>query len=182
MREGRPATGQTIIFVGSVEAPRAPMEGAFPRIIGESHLGLRVTNLERSLRFYVDVLGFTPHRVVPTQAILTCGRWVMALYPTINRTDGTPPKHPYEIDRAGLHHLAFGLGSAAEVDAAAEWLDRNDVPHKRPSDGATEGSRFVTFYDPDGIPLEYYFYDAAYADIYGLQDVLEPPIAEMRSM
>jgi len=172
LREGRPATGRTIVFVGSLEVPEAPVTGECPRILGESHLGLRVTNLERSLRFYVDVLGFTPHRMIARQAILTCGRWVLALYPTISRTHDTPPKQPYEIDRAGLHHLALGLGSAAEVDAAAEWLDRHSVPHKRPSDGATEGSRFVTFYDPDGIPLEYYFFDAAYADIYGLEAVM----------
>lgn len=37
------------------------------------------------------------------------------------------------------------------------------------SDGFTPGSRYVTFYDPDGIPLEYYYMDAAYANVYGVQ-------------
>jgi len=64
--------------------------------------------------------------------------------------------------------LAFALGSAAEVDAASAWLDSNGVRRKPVSDGFTPGSRYVTFYDPDGIPLEFYYMDAVYADLYGV--------------
>jgi hypothetical protein len=42
------------------------------------------------------------------------------------------------------------------------------VHHKPVSNGFTSGSRYVTFYDPDGIPLEFYYMDAAYADVYGV--------------
>jgi hypothetical protein len=42
------------------------------------------------------------------------------------------------------------------------------VHHKPVSNGFTSGSRYVTFYDPDGIPLEFYNMDAAYADVYGV--------------
>lgn len=34
------------------------------------------------------------------------------------------------------------------------------------------GVQVVRFYDPDGIPLEYYYMDAAYADVYGVD--IEP--------
>jgi hypothetical protein len=47
-------------------------------------------------------------------------------------------------------------------------LDTRGVRHMPVSDGFTHGSRYVTFYDPDGIPLEYYYMDAAYADVYGV--------------
>lgn len=80
-----------------------------------------------------------------------------------------PPSAAYEVDRAGLQHLSFALASAAEVDAAAAWLDANHVAHHPVSDGFTLGSRYVTFYDPDGIPLEFYYMDAAYADVYGVE-------------
>ncbi|HEY8768494.1 MAG TPA: VOC family protein [Dehalococcoidia bacterium] len=101
-------------------------------MLGESHLGLRVTDLDRSARFYVEVVV-------------------------------------YEVGRAGLHHLAFALGSAEEVDDAAVWLDQHNVRRKKVRPGFTPGSRFVTFYDPDGIPCEYYYMDAAYADLYGME-------------
>ena len=55
-----------------------------------------------------------------------------------------------------------------EVEAAGAWLDSHGVRRKPVSDGFTAGSRYVTFFDPDGIPLEFYYMDAAYADVYGL--------------
>ena len=42
------------------------------------------------------------------------------------------------------------------------------------SDGFTHGSRYVTFYDPDEIPLEYYYMDAVYADVYGVDIESQP--------
>jgi catechol 2,3-dioxygenase-like lactoylglutathione lyase family enzyme len=84
------------------------------------------------------------------------------------RTDDRP-QIEYNVNHAGLQHLAFALGSAPDVDAAATWLDAHSVRRMPVSDGFTPGSRYVTFYDPDGIPLEYYFMDAAYADLYGVQ-------------
>jgi hypothetical protein len=52
------------------------------------------------------------------------------------------------------------------------WLDSHGVRRKPVSDGFTPGSRYVTFFDPDGIPLEFYYMDAAYAEVYGVD--IEP--------
>jgi catechol 2,3-dioxygenase-like lactoylglutathione lyase family enzyme len=135
----------------------------------ERDVQLRVTDLERSTRFYTEIAGLREHTRSSREVILTCRTWFLGLVASVRRGSHNPPREPYDVARAGLHHLAFALGSAAEVDAAAVWLDTNHVPRKPVSDGFTPGSRFVTFYDPDGIPLEYCYWDAAYADVYGVE-------------
>jgi glyoxylase I family protein len=174
MGSARPPTGRTIVNKAAAVAGRSEgvSEGA-PQILGESHVQLRVTDLNRSARFYAEVVGLREHVRSKVQVILTCGPWQVGLVASVHRasdprTDDRP-QIEYSVNHAGLQHLAFALGSAADVDAAATWLDAHSVRRMPVSDGFTPGSRYVTFYDPDGIPLEYYFMDAAYADLYGVQ-------------
>ena len=172
METARPPSGRTIVNkAASVPAREAISRPGPPSIMGESHVQLRVRNLDRSARFYTEIVGLREHVRSKAQVILTCGSWQLGMVASVHRASDPRTDEPsaaYDVDRAGLQHLAFALGSAAEVDAASAWLDAHGVPHKPVSDGFTAGSRYVTFYDPDGIPLEYYFMDAAYADVYGV--------------
>jgi len=170
----RPLTGRTIVNkAATVAGSLDPVSSGPPQILGESHIQLRVTDLNRSARFYTDVVGLREHVRTNVQVILTCGAWQMGMVASVHRASDpridNPPQIRYDVNHAGLQHLAFALGSAAEVDAAGIWLDAQGVRHMPVSDGFTPGSRYVTFYDPDGIPLEYYYMDAAYADVYGVQ-------------
>jgi glyoxylase I family protein len=173
MQSPRPPTGRTVvnraaIVPSSVAAPRVGP----PAVLGESHVQLRVTDLDRSSRFYTEVVGLREHVRSKVQVILTCGTWQLGMVASVHRASDSrtdkPPRSAYDVDHAGLQHLAFALGSAAEVEAASAWLDSHGVRRKPVSDGFTAGSRYVTFFDPDGIPLEFYYMDAAYADVYGL--------------
>ncbi|WP_409472095.1 VOC family protein [Streptomyces sp. HC307] len=118
------------------------------------HIGLNVTDLDRSLAFYRDVLGF---------ALLAEGKEDDRRYAFLGEeghlvlTLWQQAQQPYEGGRAGLHHLALEADSIEQVrkyEAAlraygAEFAYEGVVAH---SEGAASGGIF--FHDPDGTRLE----------------------------
>lgn len=124
--------------------------------LATGHVGLNVTDLDRSRNFYRQVFSFEVmaeseqegHRFV----FLGDGeRLVLTLWEQSTGRFGT--RQP------GLHHLSFEVPSMDEVrgyeqrlrDAGARFLYEGVVPH---AEGA--GSGGVFFEDPDGIRLEIY--------------------------
>ncbi|GAB2574432.1 VOC family protein [Streptomyces capparidis] len=120
------------------------------------HIGLNVTDLDRSAAFYERLLGFS----VATGDDGDGHRWaflgrdgelVLALWH--QSTGDFPTANP------GLHHLSFQVDSMDEVRAAervlrelgADFHHDGVVPH---GEGASSGGVFFT--DPDGIRLEIY--------------------------
>ncbi len=82
------------------------------------HIGLNVTDLDRSLAFYRDVLGF---------GVIAEGKEEERRYAFLGSLagDGHPGAHPlaagtgaYDKARAGLHHLALEVDS---VDRVGEY-------------------------------------------------------------
>ncbi|WP_371636418.1 VOC family protein [Streptomyces zaomyceticus] len=118
------------------------------------HVGLNVTDLDRSLAFYGDVLGFESlgegKEGDSRFAFLgQDGRLVLTLW--------QQAVDAYAPGRAGLHHLAFEAESLDHVRAAeaaltargATFAHEGVVAH---SEGAASGGIF--FHDPDGTRLE----------------------------
>ncbi|MEU5693137.1 VOC family protein [Actinosynnema sp. NPDC020468] len=114
------------------------------------HVGLNVTDLERSLAFYRRVFGFEVLESADGHAFLgRDGRLLVTLW---KQGEGEFP-----TARPGLHHLSFEVDTVEEVRAAEGVLRGLDVrfahdgvvPH---GEGATSGGIFFT--DPDGIRLE----------------------------
>lgn len=118
------------------------------------HVGLNVTDLERSLDFYGSVLGFDVLGEGKEEGSRYAflgqdGRLVLTLW---QQAEGA-----YDSGRPGLHHLAFEAESIEHVRAAEAALTARGtsfayegvVAHR---EGAASGGIF--FHDPDGTRLE----------------------------
>ncbi|CCK30025.1 lactoylglutathione lyase [Streptomyces davaonensis JCM 4913] len=118
------------------------------------HVGLNVTDLNRSLAFYRDVLDFDllvegkeDDRRFALMGV--GGTLALALW---QQADGA-----YDKTRPGLHHLALQAESVEEIrsyeaalrEYGVEFAHEGVVAH---AEGADSGGIF--FFDPDGIRLE----------------------------
>src|SRR5437764_10867425 len=116
------------------------------------HVHLKVADLERSLRFYRDVLGFEVMRRHGNQAaFVSAGGYHHHIgLNTWESAGGTPPPP----GTTGLYHLAVLYPTrAALADALQRLIDANI-----PLDGASDHGVSEALYlrDPDGNGVELY--------------------------
>jgi lactoylglutathione lyase len=125
-------------------------------LIAPGHVGLSVTELDRSLAFYQDVLALeliqaANHDGQRFAFLGAGGRLLLTLWQ--QSLDAFEPRH------SGLHHLALQLPTLEAVQAVEAKLrsrgvtPRYDgvVPHREGADSAA-----LFFTDPDRIRLEVY--------------------------
>jgi glyoxylase I family protein len=102
-------------------------DGGRPRLAGLHHLGISVASLERSMRFYRDVVGADllvgPHdgsspSFIGRMAILSLGGHIFDVYEHArNESERFDPVH------TGLDHFALAAESLEHLQAWATWLD-----------------------------------------------------------
>ena len=133
-------------------------------ISGCHHIRLTVTNIERSLEFYTEVLGFTvlvrspgdPEdpavRADPGQlyggAVMSSGALVLGLRPVAAAGDR------FDSEKPGLDHLSFSVASRSVLEGVGAALDERGVVHGEIKELTAFGIAIMSIDDPDGIHLE----------------------------
>jgi catechol 2,3-dioxygenase-like lactoylglutathione lyase family enzyme len=146
---------------------------------GISHVAIGISDMERSLRFYRDLLGLTvtldkeePVRgserlfADPAQnrrraVYLKWAEGTEAGFVVLSQKPGEPSGRPIKIDQLGIHHFSFWVNDLRE---RVERLKSAGVkilvgPYESDSIayGEAAGKKVLTclFEDPDGIILQF---------------------------
>jgi len=127
------------------------------------HVRLTVTDIERSRKFYTELLGFNVAVEAPASddpksdptypvlwggCVMAKGDYLLGLRPVAGEADH------FDEDRVGLDHLSFGVESRAALNEAIEVLDSRGVPHGEVRELTGFGICVLPFRDPDNIQLE----------------------------
>ena len=127
--------------------------------VGIQHLDLAVADVDRSLAFYIELLGplglqeyarFETYRGTEEVVYLQFGRSWLGIRPADGET--------YEHYGVGLEHLGFQVDTREEVDAAFERCKGTGArvqspPEEHYLDAGEDYYAFFAF-DPDGIRIE----------------------------
>ena len=125
-----------------------------PLTIGKlGHAVLNVSDLERSTRFYVEVLGFQISDVYGDD-MMPGGMVFMRFNPDHH---GVALVGGLKEAGNGLHHIAFEVGTLDEVLRARDHLKKHGVPVHFEGRRRAGCQLAVEFRDPDGHYLEIYW-------------------------
>ncbi len=134
-----------------------------------THLGICVSDMERSLRFYRDAIGFNEVGRLAMDggmADIINGLEAAELRAVYLERDGwriellafpqpgwEGPRTPRPMNRVGLTHLSFRVEDLASVCARIEQTGGGLIADTRVGEGASP-VKAVMAYDPDGTRLE----------------------------
>jgi catechol 2,3-dioxygenase-like lactoylglutathione lyase family enzyme len=135
----------------------------FPAITGFGHIDLTVTDCERSVQWWEQVMGFKLiHRCerpgFNTLSVIHPSGFGVGLM-----THTNPVTDKFDERAVGLDHLALRVPDRTALEAWAKHLDDLGVEHS----GVQEemGGSLIVLRDPDNIQLELWVFDP---------DLLEP--------
>ncbi|MDQ4145596.1 MAG: VOC family protein [Actinomycetota bacterium] len=124
-------------------------------ITGLSHLTLTVSDLDRSVQWWTDLLGLQKLFDGEESGM----RFSVTVHPGSNLIIGFRQHEEagpdrFSEDRVGLDHAAFEVATRAELEEWDTLLEEKNIDHSEIKD-AGYGS-VITFRDPDNIQLEFF--------------------------
>lgn len=127
-----------------------------PRKLG--HIVLFVRDIHASVKFYTEMVGLEVSDWIEDQMVfLRCGTDHHDLALAQVPPDLKPGDEPRYWGRPGLEHFSYALGSLAEIEAAAKYLQASGVEIVRGIGKHGPGENlFLVFKDPDGNYVEFY--------------------------
>ena len=122
-------------------------------ISGVSHVAIRVTDLPRARRFYVDLLGLPVALELEGVVLVKVGNGLLGI-----RGDaaGAKPGDRFDPHRVGLDHLSFAVDAVEVLGRRKQDLDAAGIPNDGVHDEPALNAKGLVFYDPDGIAVELY--------------------------
>lgn len=119
------------------------------------HVVLVVRDIERSVKFYTQVLGFKVSDVYPET--MMPGRMVFMRFNADHHGVALVGAAKADSGNIELHHMAFEVATLDEVLLAREHLRAHDVPIDFEGRRRAGAQVAVEFSDPDGHRLEIYW-------------------------
>jgi catechol 2,3-dioxygenase len=117
------------------------------------HVHLKVSDLERAERFYVDVIGFRVRARYGTEAVfLAAGDYHHHLGLNTWQSKGGSPPAP---GTTGLFHFAIRVPTRRHLAEALDRLRQADWPLSGASDHLVSEALYL--HDPDGNGIEIYW-------------------------
>ena len=120
---------------------------------GWSHLALRVTNLARAKRFYVDTLGCQLVRETDGAVFVNVSGMLIAL---LGADAHTPSDDHFDPFRVGLDHFALAVDDPSTLEDLQRDLDAAGVRNNGVEEDPGTHRKYISFYDPDDIAWELY--------------------------
>ncbi|MDA2803100.1 VOC family protein [Nocardiopsis suaedae] len=123
-----------------------------PQVTGIAHITLSVRDRDESIEFYRSVLGFKEHKTRDGKRMLQteCRHPSGVVLCFTQHRDCF--KALFDHRRAGVDHVAFQVGSVAELEAWEDRLLDLDIDHSPVVH--SDGGSMLSFHDPDGFQIE----------------------------